>query len=168
MIRIANASNGLMFPPYTDVSNFMSTHAHHKTDGYFRMDAMPYSAIISLLRGQHITLIDATTKTHGYPDAFKYGVPTFCLVFNRAIGFKRESVCAWQTKDMIEVAHSNFHNKLKERIRHLNNIFGNNGAIKIGEAIFFEVHYRYVYDDKPMQMIKHLHTTNLLPCWSLP
>lgn len=43
VLRVANATNGLAFPPYDEISMFLSSHGHRMSTGYFRVDAMPHS-----------------------------------------------------------------------------------------------------------------------------
>jgi hypothetical protein len=101
VLRLANISNGLHFP-HDDVCCFQSQHAHRRSLGYFRIDAMPYRAVIHLLRGGVVEIIDATHKSKLLSEALRHGVPTWCIVMNRAMKFDYQNVrvCGWQTRDM--------------------------------------------------------------------
>lgn len=147
-MRIANVTNGLAFLPYDAVSMFMSTHGHHASMGYFRIDAMPYNAVIHLLTGGTITLVDATQHNKPLTDAFKFGVPTWCMVFNRAIRVETK-VCEWQTPTMCSVSRSQIHKRLVQRIRRLACIFPPSAPAIIGKNVLLEVHRQFPYDDKP-------------------
>lgn len=151
-MRIANATNGLAFPPFDAVSMFLSTHGHNYKMGYFRIDAMPYNAVIKLLKGERITLIDATQHNKELPDSFKFGVTTWALVFNRALGLRNTVVAPWQTKEMLKAANSATHKMLVQRIRRLREVFGYQKPIRIGDNIIFEVHKAFPYDDKPNEI----------------
>ena len=142
MLRLSNICNGLPYP-HDMVCNFMSTHGHHKKDGYFRMDAMPYDAVICLLRGGAVTIIDATQHNKPLTDALKYGVPTWCLMFNRALRCKIP-VCPWMTQDMVDVANGPLHRPLVQRVRRLEQIFGNAGPIEIGKQVMLECYKMYI------------------------
>lgn len=148
MLRIANATNGLAFPPYDAVSMFLSSHGHSYKIGYFRIDAMPYNAVIALLRGESIVLVDATPSNKALPDAFRFGVTTWCIVFNRAIR-QHVQVAPWQTREMWKAAHGEKHRKLVGRIRRLEKVFGNCGPAVIGKNVFFDVFRVFDKDDKP-------------------
>ena len=154
MLRIANATNGLAFPPYDCVSMFLSTHGHNYGMGYFRIDNMPYLAIVELLKGGVIQVVDATQHDKPLPDAIKFGVTTFALAFNRAIGEYDLVVASWQTHEMKRAALSSAHKKLVQRIRRLAQVFGHNGPIVMGNQIQWEVHRNFTLDDKPGQLLK--------------
>jgi len=115
---LANISNGLVFP-HDDVCYFQSTHGHKCKMGYFRIDAMPLRAIIHLLRGGNLTIVDATQHHKLLTDAQKFGIATWILVYNRAIRKRIDQVCPWQTREMEMVASSNIHKKLIKTIRKL-------------------------------------------------
>jgi len=151
-MRIANAINGLAFPPYDGVSMFLSTHGHNCRFGYFRIDAMPYSAVIELLQGGTIQLVDATQHNKPLTDAFKFGVTTWALVFNRAIR-NEVQVAQWQTKPMWINAHSNHFKPLVQRIRRLSEIYNPSKPAIIGDNILLEVHRNFLYDDKPKKIL---------------
>ena len=147
MLRIANALNGLAYTPYDSVSMFLSTHGHNYKMGYFRLDAMPYEAVIELLLGNTIQLVDATQHNKPLPDSFKFGLTTWCLVFNRAIGCDVR-VADWQTREMIYASRHN-HRALVQRIRRLKSVFGASKPAIIGDNILLEVHKQVKFDDKP-------------------
>src|SRR3990167_8290817 len=98
MLRLANIRNGLAFPN-DDVCMFQSCHGHHAADGYFRIDDMSYRVVIELLRGHPVTIVDGTARNKPLSDALRYGVPTWLMVFNRAICQRRVHVCPWVTPD---------------------------------------------------------------------
>ena len=151
-MRIANATNGLAFPPYEAISMFLSTHGHHYSDGYFRIDAMPYSAVVELLKGGSLTIVDATRNGKALPDSFRFGVTTWCLVFNRAIGYRHQKVSVWQTQEMVHIAYNGKHKKLVQRIRRLALIFGQSQPAIIGRNILLEVHHGFIGDDHPSRI----------------
>lgn len=148
MIRLANMCNGLVYA-HDDICYFQSQYGHKCHLGYFRIDSMPYSAIKALLTGDSITIIDATRKRKLYTDAQKFGVPTWCLVFNRAIGYRDLKVCEWQTPEMRGVAMSDFHSPMIQSIRKLQKIYGCQEPAIIGKNIIIECHQDAVFDDKP-------------------
>lgn len=152
MLRIANATNGLAFPPYDAVSMFLSTHGHNCKMGYFRIDAMPYQAVVELLCGRPIQLVDATQHNKALPDSFKFGVTTWCLVFNRAVRQVVE-VAPWQTREMVAAANSRQHRPLVQRIRRLANVFGLVGPAIIDSNVLLEVHRCFDADDKPQLIL---------------
>ena len=151
-IRLANMSNGLVYP-HDSVCFFQSQHGHQAKVGYFRIDAMPYEAVLILLRGGTIEIIDATARDKLLTDAQKFGVPTWCLVFNRAI---RQSavVCAWETPEMRKVASSRHHKPLVQAIRRLRRIVGDAGPIKIGGQVRLTCHRSVGFDDKPQELAR--------------
>ena len=150
-MRIANATNGLAFPPYDAVSMFLSTHGHNCKFGYFRIDAMPYLVVIRLLQGETITMVDATQHNKPLTDAFKFGLTTWALVFNRAIR-NEVQVAPWQTIPMWRNAHSNHFKPLVQRIRRLAEIYKPSKPAIISDNILVEVHRNFMYDDKPQEI----------------
>ena len=145
---LANIRNGLAYP-HDDVCYFQSQFAHHKKLGYFRIDSMPYRAVIHLLCGGEITIVDATAKNKPLTDAQRKGVPTWCLVFNRALRYYDVKVCDWQTVDMVQVAHSRVHKPLVQAIRKLAEIYGESGPAIIGKNVHLVCHRGIEFDDKP-------------------
>lgn len=150
-MRIANATNGLAYPPYDGVSMFLSTHGHNCKMGYFRMDAMPYMAIIHLLKGGDIQFVDATPSNKELPDAVRFGLTTWCLVFNRAIRMPIEP-SDWVTRAMVRNANSQVHKKHIQRIRRLMEVFGVTKPAIIGDNILLEIHRKVTFDDKPREL----------------
>lgn len=148
---LANISNGLVFP-HDDICYFQSCWGHHKSLGYFRIDSMPFSAIIALLKGDNITIVDATRRHKHFTDAQKYGVPTWCLVFNRALGLKKVHVCDWATREMIETAHSPIHKPTVQTIRKLVKIYGYIKPAVIGDNVKLVCHKGAEWDDKPKRI----------------
>jgi len=157
-LRLANLSNGIAFP-HDDVCYFQSNHGHNCKMGYFRHDAMPPQAIIHLLTGGEITIVDATAKNKSLTDAQKFGVPTFCLVFNRAIKRRDIKVCSWQTREMEKVAYADIHKKLVQTIRKLVRIYGHSGPITIGQKMKFVCHAGFPMDDKPALLAEAINAT---------
>lgn len=148
---LANMSNGLVFK-HDDVCHFQSNFGHSARNGYFRIDSMPYSGVIHLLKGGTITIVDATTHNKKLTDGLKYGVPTWCIVFNRALDFKGSrhiKVCDWQTKEMKGVALSDLHHKTVRTIRKLIKIYGYKRPAIIGENVILECERLVNFDDKP-------------------
>jgi len=146
-MTLANISNGLLFT-HDGVCFFSSTHGHHMGLGYFRMDAMPWDAVIHLMRGGDITIIDATRKNKPLSDALRYGVPTWAMVYNRAIRIRSEKVCDWQTREMISVASSNKHRKLIRSYRKLAKYFKPERPAVIGENIKVVCYPNFQLDDQ--------------------
>jgi hypothetical protein len=156
-MKLANMMNGLAYPPYDDICYFQSTYGHHASYGYFRIDAVPYKAIIHLLKGGSITIIDATRRSKPLSDAMKFGVPTWCIVFNRALNFKGSrhiKVCDWQTPEMKKVALSQIHKPTTNTIRKLIKIYGYKKPVIIGKNVFVECHQGAIFDDKPKRLKK--------------
>ena|GEM_PF-1978972 len=83
---LANISNGLPYP-HDDVCFFQSQHGHSYAMAYFRADAMPWRAVIHLLEGGELEVVDATAGDKPLTDALRYGVRTWCHVFNRALRY---------------------------------------------------------------------------------
>jgi len=156
-LRLANLSNGLPYP-HDMVCYFQSQFGHQKKLGYFRMDSMPYDAVLQLLRGGIIRVIDATQHDKPMTDAQRYGVTTWCLVFNRAI---RSSVlpAKWVTRDMVQVARSGIHKSLVHSIRRCSQIIGAVAPAIVGENVILECHRQIKFDDKPGAIRDLLATT---------
>ena len=146
ILTLANISNGLAFP-HDDVCYFQSQHGHNCKIGYFRIDAMPLKAIIHLLKGGTITIIDATRHGKLITDAQKFGVVSWCLIFNRAIRKKVDKVCHWQTKEMEIVASNGIHKKLIQTIRKLAKYFGSTKPAIINDNIKLICHHGFIADD---------------------
>jgi len=156
-MRLANLMNGLAYPPYDDVCYFQSCYGHHASYGYFRIDAIPLSAVIHILQGGSITIVDGTRHHKLLSDALKFGVPTWCIVFNRALNFKGSrhiKVCDWQTPEMKQVALSNRHKKLVHTYRKLIKIYGYVRPAIINENVQLECHQYAIFDDKPKRLKK--------------
>jgi hypothetical protein len=148
---LANISNGLAFP-HDDVCYFQSQHGHSWKNGYFRIDAMPLRAVIHLMLGRTVTIIDATRRHKKLTDAFKFGVPTWCIVYNHAICQKVDKVCLWQTKEMETAAHSTLHEKLIQTIRKLAKYYQPTKPAVIGDNIKLVCHQNFMADDKPKRI----------------
>lgn len=143
---LANISNGLAFP-HDGTCYFQSNHGHNCKMGYFRIDAMPLDAIIHLMKGGEITVVDATRHGKLYTDAQKFGVATWALIYNRAIRKKADKVCAWQTKEMEAVASNGVHEKLIETIRKLARYYDPVKPAIIGDNIKLVCHHGFIADD---------------------
>ena len=154
-MKLANFSNGITYP-HDNICYFQSMYGHHAKLGYFRLDSMPMVATIELLVGKELTIVDATQHNKQLTDALKFGIPTWCLVFNRAIGLRKIPVCDWATKDMIEVAHSPIHNKTVSTIRKLVKIYGFVKPAVIGENVFLNCYSNIDWDDKPEELKRKL------------
>jgi len=155
VMRLANMMNGFAFPPYDDICYFQSCYGHHASYGYFRIDAMPIKAVLHLLHGGNVTIVDATRKWKPLSDALKFGVPTWCIVFNRALNFEGSrhiKVCDWQTPEMKKVALSKIHKPLVQTIRKLVKVFGYQKPAIIGDSVLLECHQGAIFDDKPKRL----------------
>jgi len=150
-VRLANISNGLAYP-HDDVCLFQSQHGHRAGMGYFRVDAMPYRAVIHLLQGGSITVVDATARRKILTDALRYGVVTWCLVFNRALGYRRVPVAPWVTREMVNVAHGTLHKPLVQSIRKLARLYPGCPPLVLGDRVQFECHQLCDFDDKPERL----------------
>lgn len=155
MLVLANISNGLVYQ-HDNVCNFQSNHGHHKTTGYFHIDAMPYCAVIDLLQGKSITIVDATRRHKLLTDAQKFGVPTWCLVFNRALRLRKVRVCDWQTCDMLEVAHMARHRPLVHRLRTLAAIYGWKSPAIIDTNIHLVCYQNAEFDDNTRRIARRV------------
>lgn len=144
---LANISNGLAFE-HDDVCYFQSQYAHHLSLGYFRVDSMPYKAVIHLLKGGQLEIIDATHKDKPLSDAMLYGVGTWCLVMNRALkhDYKKIKVCEWQTKEMITATDK--HKRYIQSLRKLIKIYGRIEPVVIGNQIKITCYNNFQYDDR--------------------
>lgn len=151
---LANMSNGLVYA-HDMTCYYQSNHAHRLKTGYFAHNAMPWDAIIALLKGYEIEIVDATVKKKVLTDAQRFGVPTFCLVFNRAIGLKTIrtlKVCDWQTLEMVKVAHGDIHKPLVQSIRKLIKYYDWCRPAIIGDNVHLTCHQNFTADDKPKQI----------------
>lgn len=155
-LRLANISNGLVYA-HDDVCFFQSQHGHHRDCGYFRMDAMPHSATIHLLTGGLVEIIDATHRNKPLTDALRFGVPTWCLVFNRALGWENIVVCDWQTPDMVSASAATMHSAVRHVIRRLADYYGAQRPCVINENVFLTCHRNVRYDDKPDRIRERLY-----------
>lgn len=154
-MRLANIRNGLAYP-HDDVCLFQSNHGHQASMGYFRIDAMPYAAVIHLLQEGSITVIDATARNKPLSDALRYGVPTWCMVYNRAIGYREVVVAPWVTREMVNLAHGPIHKPLVQTIRKLARLYPPAGSLQIGTNVLLESHPVCEFDDKPELLRKAL------------
>jgi hypothetical protein len=158
-MRLANFSNGIAFK-HDDICYFQSNHAHRISTGYFAHNAMSLKNIIYLLNGGNITIIDATRRHKRLTDALKFGVPTFCLVFNRAIYERKAQVCEWQTNEMLKISHSQIHKPLVQTIRKLMKIYDKSEPLIIGENVKLICHQGFIADDKPKRLKKMVANEN--------
>jgi hypothetical protein len=152
MLRLANMSNGLAYP-HDMVAYFQSQYAHHMKLNYFNRDAMPWDAVIHLLKGGEICVIDAS-QHHRLTDALKYGVPTWCAVFNRAV-YQQANVCSWFTPEMRKVSTSKHVKPIVNSIRKLVGLIGSSGPLIISQNVHLICHMGVKFDDKP-EMIRRL------------
>lgn len=149
-LRLANIRNGLAYP-HDDVCYFQSQWGHHMGYGYFRLDSMPYSAVIHLLRGGSITVVDAT-QHHRMSDALKFGVTTWCLVFNRALGEPKVNFAPWVTTEMLRVAQGNLHRPTIRVIRKLIKLYGATAPLVYDWNVFYDCHLGFAWDDKDKEL----------------
>lgn len=152
LLRVANMSNGLAFP-HDDICYFQSNYGHKAELGYFRVDAMPPRVIVHLLGGGSIEILDGTRRHKPMTDAQKFGVPTWLLVFNRAIGIKGRRVCSWQTRDMEQIAMSEIHDQTKDTIRKLVRVFSHSGPLEIGNQVKLFCQQNFHADDHPKRIV---------------
>lgn len=153
MLRLANIRNGLPYP-HDATCYFQSQYAHHMTLGYFNKDAMPWDAVIHLLKGGEICVIDATSHNR-LSDALKYGVPTWCAVFNRAIRTPSK-VCDWFTPEMQTTSMSKLHKPTVQTIRKLVPLYGFTSPAVIGSTVHLVCYREVQFDDKPLELRKLL------------
>ncbi len=156
-LRLANMRNGLAFP-HDAVCYFQSNHGHRMQTGYFRIDAMPYDAVIHLLRSGKVRIVDATRRRKQITDAQRMGIPTWCLVFNRALSDKAAraaKVCPWETPEMRHLAHhTDTHAALIATVRKLARLYGQPRPRPciIGENVLLECHQGFIADDQPRRL----------------
>ena len=152
MIRLANLSNGLIYP-HDDICYFQSMYGHHAKLGYFRIDSMPISATIHLLKGGEIAIIDATHhQNKHFTDAQKFGVTTWCMVFNRACQYKNIKVVDWQTPEMKQIALSRIQKPVVQTIRKLIKFYGFTKPAIIGDNVKLICYKSITFDDKPEEI----------------
>ncbi len=158
ILRLANITNGLFFD-HDDVCCFQSQFAHHRSLGYFRIDSMPYRVVIHVLRGGVIEIVDATQKNKPRTDALRIGVPTWCIVMNRAMKFdyRNVRVCPWQTPDMMKAA--TMHHRYIGTLRKLVRLYGRTEQpLRIGEQVLLRCYSNFEFDDKiPPRRVDGLH-----------
>jgi hypothetical protein len=151
VLRLANLSNGLAFPPRDGVCHFQSQHGHHYP--YLREGAMPLDAVVHLLRGGRLLVVDGTRRRTGLPDALRTGVPTWCRVYNRALGDRHgPPVCAWETPDIRRAALETCQRPTVQTIRKLIRLFGPGPRAVVGETVLYEVHRNICVDDRPARI----------------
>lgn len=158
ILKLANITNGLAYP-HDDICYFQSQYGHSRAYGYFCLDSMPYRAVRHLLLGGKIEIIDATAKNKKLTDAQKYGIVTWCIVFNRALnhkGSKFIKVCDWETKHMLSAALSERHKPTVRGIRKLIKIYGYQAPAIIGKNVLLTCYSGISWDDKPMRLKKLL------------
>ncbi len=153
---LANFSNGLALCNPDGICYFQSMYGHSAKLGYFRIDSMPLDAVKRFLQGDHLLIMDATRRQKQLTDALKYGVATWCLVFNRAIGQRDVRVCDWQTREMVKVAHSAIHKPTVQTLRKMIKIYGFKQPAVISRNIFFTCIKGATWDDKPNRIKKIL------------
>ena len=154
-IVLANISNGLAYP-HDDVCAFFSCHGHHYRDGYFRIDAMPYGPVLHLLRGGEIEIVDATQHNKPLTDAQRFGVPTWCRVFNRALGRNDVRVCEWETVHIRRAANHSRVRPIVQVIRKLAKLVASSGPAVIDENVHLTCYQNVEFDDNPDQLRERL------------
>lgn len=174
MYTLANISNGLCFP-HDDVCRFQSNHGHNWKIGYFDVDAMPWSAVIRLLRGESIRVIDATGKKKPLTDGLKYGLTTWAMAFNRGLGRTNTFIAPWSTREMALAAYqSEPARKVAHGVRRLSRIYGHSphlmlvmpigGLVYNGwPTIFVDCVSNFMYDDKPEKIREFAHNPLRIP-----
>lgn len=130
---LANVRNGLPLVPDPDgLTYFLSTHAHH-SNGYFREGAMPLNAVVHLLRGGVVEVVDASAR-RPLPDALVTGVGTWALVFGRAT--RLHSNVPWATPAMLRACWLKRHEATVKTIRRLMTVYGTpNTALDIVSTV---------------------------------
>lgn len=88
---------------------------------------MPLRAIVHLLLGRRIVIVDGTAKARRASDALTYGVPTWCAAYNAALGF-RSPPCGWITDHAMVQARSDVHRQMRHTVIKLAEIYAPNGA----------------------------------------
>lgn len=156
----ANIRNGLPFP-HEGVCYFQSMYGHHYKDGYFRLDSMPLDAVIHLLSGEQIGIVDGTQHNKPLSDALRFGVPTWCMVFNRSLR-NPVPVCEWETPEMRRAAGDNRQKPLVKTIRKLVAIYGATQPAVIGRSVILRCARTITWDDKPDEIRRLIHA-NLPP-----
>jgi len=152
MKRFANISNGLAYP-HDDVCNFMSTHGHNCKMGYFRLDSMPWGAVIELINNRPITIVDASPHGKEITDGLRYGLTSWLLMYNRALGY-RVQVAPWQTREMYLASGLKKWHPLRARIRRLVKIYHvAPRPVVIGDLVHLDCHSHFAFDDKPEMIL---------------
>jgi hypothetical protein len=127
VLYVLNASNGLAYKalcPTDHVSLFLSSQAHH-ADCYFRAEAMPHSALVRLLCGGVVAVVDASGRKP-FPDSLVTGVGSWVLAFNRAL--RGEGEVPHATPAMRRFAgHSEEADRVVRSVRRLARIYGDRG-----------------------------------------
>lgn len=156
-LRLANVRNGLAYPHH-DLCYFQSNHGHRASLGYLRIDAMPLRAVVHLLLGSRIVIIDGTAKSHRISDALRFGVPTWCAAYNHALGFYRPP-CDWISDHAMEVARSPLHRPLRHNIQKLAELYASvrsapPARIGVGQDynVVLECHLGIEHDDRPERL----------------
>ena len=85
-------------------------------------------------------------------DALRFGVPTWCLVFNRAIGSRSVAVAPWCTREMINIAHGPLHGPLVQSIRKLAKLFPPVQPAVVGQTVILECHPLCGHDDNAAKL----------------
>lgn len=145
LLHLANMSNGLVYT-HDSVCYFQSNFGHQMKLGYFNRDAMPLDAIIHLLKGGELCITDAS-QHYRLTDALKYGVPTWCAVFNRAARLPLKP-CDWFTPEMQRVSKSKLHRPLVHTIRKLIQLYGFTCPASISSTVHLVCHLGVTFDDK--------------------
>lgn len=151
ILRLANIRNGLAYP-HDDVCCFASCDAHHLSHGYYRIDAMPYRAVIHLLTGGEIEIIDATQHDKPLSDALRFGVPAWCRTFNRAIGQNVVHVCPWETVHIRQAANKQSRRPVVQMVRKLADLYGWVAPAVIGQNVRLRCYRNATFDDKPQRL----------------
>jgi hypothetical protein len=146
---VLNCRNGLPFNNYfrtEHYSMFLSSHAHH-ANCYFQSGDMPISAIIELLKGGIVTVVDASTSKP-FPDALVTGLGSWVIAFNR--GLKSDESPEHSTPAMRKYAYySDEAKRVKQTVRRLKTVYGDSGPAKM--HLWNGRNTQFVYNSKAVQ-----------------
>ena len=154
LMVLGNFPNGCVF--LHEAKCFFQGEYTRKPLGYFNRDAMPWSAITHLCQGGKIMVIDGT---HIYREsemthAQRFGVTTWTIVFNTALGFGGDIVADWATDDMYEVAESRRWQGYRNAIKRVAGMYGNPGPLKMQDQV--QIRCNFSLDFKDPGILKFL------------
>ncbi len=132
VLWVCNARNGLahrneLQTPH--IGYFLSSHAHHK-QCYFVPYAMPLAAIVHLLCGGVVAVVDASRRKV-FPDSLVAGLGSWVYAFNRGIGVYEPDFVPYGTSAMWWYAiRSRNAREIKKVVRRLATILGDKGPAR--------------------------------------